>query len=87
MNDISNKHTIQHPDDETQFFTNEDRSPSNDVIKHGDMVQGFQSPKQITQFPKWYQKPKRIIAFISVLIFVVLLLYQIIQFVLNVIAE
>lgn len=82
--DPTNKHSVHHPVDESSSITSTDRAPFNDVIKHGDIIQGFQSPKQITQFPKWYQNPKRIFATISVLIFVSMLVYQLIRFILNV---
>lgn len=61
--------------------SNKERAPFNDIIKHGDLVQGFQSPKQIEQFPKWYQNPRKIYAIISLLGFASLLVYQIIRIV------
>lgn len=57
----------------------DERDPYNDVIKHGDIVQGFQAPKRIKQFPIWYQNPQRIYATISVLVFVSFMIYQVIQ--------
>ncbi|MGG3564387.1 hypothetical protein ABES03_22620 [Neobacillus rhizosphaerae] len=72
---------------ETQQVLLDERAPFNDAIKHGDIVQGFQSPKQITQLPKWYRNPKRIFVSISVLIIIGLLIYQIIQFILEVVAQ
>lgn len=64
---------------QTQSNTLDERAPFNDVIKHGDIVQGFQAPKRLEQFPKWYQNPRRIYATVSVLGFALFMIYQIIQ--------
>lgn len=60
--------TVAHPD--------LDRTPFNDVIKHADIVLGYQAPKLLDQFPRWFQLPQRIYAGISVLIFVGVIVYQ-----------
>jgi hypothetical protein len=64
--------------------TNEERIPYNDVIKHGDIVQGFQSPKKFDQIPRWYKNPVKILSFISVLVFASILLFQIFEVTSNV---
>lgn len=53
-----------------EYYSLEERTPFNDVIKHGDIIQGFQSPKKFNQIPKWYQNPVRIFSTISLLVFV-----------------
>jgi hypothetical protein len=62
----------------------DERTPFNDVIKHGDIVQGIQFPKRFEQLPKWYQNPRRIYATISVLVFFTFLIYQLIQIVIDI---
>ncbi|CAN7431173.1 hypothetical protein [Paenibacillus sp. LjRoot56] len=57
----------------------EDRAPFNDVIKHVDIVSGFQVPKSLNHFPKWYQNPQRIFATISVFVFASFMVYQVIR--------
>jgi hypothetical protein len=57
----------------------DERTAFNDVIEHGDIVQGFQSPKSINQIPKWYQKPLKIFTVITLLVFASVLIYQIID--------
>jgi hypothetical protein len=59
----------------------DERASYNDAIKHGDIVQGIQSPKRFEQLPKWYQNPRKIYATISVLVFFSFLIYQVIQIV------
>ena len=61
----------------------DERASFNDVIKHRDIVQGFQSPKRMEQLPKWYQNPKKIYATISLLVFISFLIYQVIQLVIT----
>jgi len=58
----------------------DERTPHNDVIRHGDIVQGFQAPKRVEQIPKWYRNPRRILITIGLLIFVGVLIYQVIDF-------
>jgi hypothetical protein len=67
-----------------QSTVTEDRTPFNDVIKHVDIVQGFQTPKQLDQFPRWYQNPRRIYSTISVLIFAVIMGYQIFRIIVTI---
>jgi uncharacterized membrane protein YraQ (UPF0718 family) len=86
-NDLSKNDPRQREKNEAQQVLLDERAPFNDAIKHGDIVQGFQSPKQITQLPKWYQNPRRIFGSISVLVIFGLLIYQIIQFILDVVAQ
>jgi len=64
---------------QTQSNTLGEREPFNDVIKHGDVVSGFQVPKRLDQFPKWYQNPQRIFAALSVLVFAAVMIYEVIQ--------
>ncbi|MEC0270456.1 hypothetical protein [Paenibacillus anseongense] len=63
----------------TETNSLEDRAPFNDVIKHVDIVSGFQVPKRLNHFPKWYQNPQRIFATISVLVFASFMIYQVIR--------
>ncbi|KPV58511.1 hypothetical protein QJ48_16145 [Paenibacillus sp. A3] len=74
-----NDETLHSTVNQTQSNSLDERVPYNDVIKHGDIVQGFQAPKRLEQFPKWYQNPRRIYATISVLGFASFMIYQIIQ--------
>jgi hypothetical protein len=74
-----NDETLHPTVNQTQSNTLDERAPFNDVIKHGDIVSGFQVPKRLDQFPKWYQNPKRIFATISVLVFASFMIYQIIR--------
>ncbi|MDB5052728.1 MAG: hypothetical protein JWM44_778 [Bacilli bacterium] len=64
-----NDKTLHTTVNQTQSVTLDERVPFNDVIKHGDIIQGFQAPKRLDQFPKWFQNPKRIFATISLLVF------------------
>ncbi|MEH7440248.1 hypothetical protein V7182_22630 [Neobacillus drentensis] len=82
-NNLSKNDSRQHDKNEAHQVLLDERAPFNDAIKHTDIVQGFQSPKQITHLPKWYRKPRRIFASISVLTIIGLLIYQIIQFILG----
>jgi hypothetical protein len=72
---------------EPQTNSNEERIPFNDVIKHGDIVQGFQSPKKFDQIPRWYKNPVKIFSMISLLIFAFVLILQIIEMTGNVIGK
>jgi hypothetical protein len=74
-----NDKTLHSTMNQTQYITLDERVPFNDVIKHGDIVQGFQAPKRLDQFPKWYRHPQRIFATISVLVFASFMLYSIIR--------
>lgn len=67
--------------------SNEERIPFNDVIKHGDIVQGFQSPKKFDQIPSWYKNPVRNISIISILVFNSIMIFQIIEITNNVIGR
>ncbi|OME97954.1 hypothetical protein BK127_39860 [Paenibacillus sp. FSL H7-0331] len=60
----------------TQSNIIDERDAFNDVIKHGDSVQGFRAPKKIEQFPKWYQNSQRIYGTISVLVFASFMIYR-----------
>jgi hypothetical protein len=64
-----NDKTLHTTVNQTQSVTLDERVPFNDVIKHGDIIQGFQAPKRLDQFPKWFRNPKRIFATISLLVF------------------
>jgi hypothetical protein len=74
-----NDETIHPTVNQNQLNTLDEKAPFNDVIKHGDIVQGIQAPKRIDQFPKWYQNPLRIYAILSVLLFASFMIYQIIR--------
>ena len=79
--DDKNLHlTVNNP----QTNSLDERASFNDVIKHRDIVQGFQSPKRMEQLPKWYQNPKKIFATISLLVFISFLIYQVIQLVITI---
>jgi len=67
-----------------QHDSSEDRAPFNDVIKHGDIVNGFQIPKKLEQTPKWFKNPLRVFTFITLLIFLSTLVHQFIQFIMAV---
>jgi hypothetical protein len=64
-----------------------DRTPFNDVIKHGDIINGFQSPKKIEQFPKWYQKPFKLLSIITIFGLISIILYQFIQTIISIITQ
>ncbi|MBP1966674.1 hypothetical protein [Paenibacillus aceris] len=78
-NNPFNVETLDSNVKQTQSDTLDERASFNDVIQHGDIVQGFQAPKRLEQFPKWYQNPRRIYAMLSVLGFALYMIYQIIQ--------
>lgn len=68
---------------QSEEITLEDKAPFNDVIKHADTVSGFQVPKRLDQFPKWYQNPQRIFATISVLVFTSIMVCQVIRIIID----
>ncbi|MCY9667022.1 hypothetical protein M5X11_19135 [Paenibacillus alginolyticus] len=74
-----NDKTLHQTEKLSNEVATEERAPFNEAIKHGDIVQGFQSPKRLEQFPKWYQNPRRIYATISVLVFASFIIYHIVQ--------
>jgi len=57
----------------------QERAPFNDVIRHVDIVAGYQAPKRIEHFPRWFRTPLRIFAAGYVLSFGVSILYQTVQ--------
>lgn len=65
----------------------EDRTSFNDVIKHGDIINGLQSPKKIEQFPKWYQKPFKLLTIITIVGLISMILYQYIQIIISMITH
>jgi hypothetical protein len=69
---------------ERQTNSNDERIPFNDVIRHGDIVQGIQSPKRFDQIPKLYKKPLKIFSMISLLVFASILIFQMIDITSNV---
>ncbi|MBB6447847.1 hypothetical protein [Bacillus benzoevorans] len=64
-----------------------DRTSFNDVIKHGDIINGFQSPKKIEQLPKWYQKPFKLLTIITIVGLISIILYQFIQTIISMITQ
>jgi hypothetical protein len=74
-----NDETPHLTENKTETSSLEDRAPFNDVIKHVDIVSGFQVPKRLDHFPKWYKNPQRIFASISVLVFASFMIYQVIR--------
>ena len=62
-----------------QPFVSEERTPFNDVIKHGDIINNSQTPKRIEQIPKSLRRPFKIFTIIFLLIFISALIYQAIQ--------
>ncbi|WML48649.1 hypothetical protein RCG23_00380 [Neobacillus sp. PS3-34] len=65
----------------------QDSAPFNDVIKHIDIVNGFQSPKKLEQIPKWFQNPVKVISTIFILVLISTLLYQFIQIIISIITD
>lgn len=63
----------------TNSSASTDWTPFNDVIEYGDIIHGLQSPKKTEQFPKWYQKPFKLIAIITTIGLISMILYQFIQ--------
>lgn len=59
----------------------EDRTAFNDVIKNADIISGFQRPKQINQFPKWYRTPKKIVGIVSAAAILFYIVYNIVEFI------
>jgi hypothetical protein len=64
-----------------------DRTSFNDVIKHRDIINGFQSPKKIEQLPKWYQKPFKLLTIITTIGLISMILYQFIQTIISMITH
>lgn len=56
-----------------------ERQGFNDVIKHYDAVNGFQSPKQLNQFPRSLKQIIRWAIILYVSTFIGFLIYQIIK--------
>ena len=79
MNNPISKKNLHPSEPPTPFPLPEERTPFNDAIKHGDIVQGFQTPKKIEQYPRWFQNPRKIYAIISLLGMSAVLIYQLIQ--------
>ncbi len=71
----------------TNSLAPEDKSSFNDVIKHGDIINGFQSPKKTEQIPKWYQKPFKLLTIITIFGLISIILYQFIQTVISIITH
>jgi hypothetical protein len=76
-----NDKTLHTTVNQTQSIPLDERVPFNDVIEHGDIIQGFQAPKRLDQFPKWFRNPRRIFATISVLVFASFIIYTIISYI------
>jgi hypothetical protein len=79
-----NDETLHPTANQTQSNTLDEKVPFNDVIKHGDIVSGFQVSKRLDQFPKWYQNPQRILATICVLVFASFMIYQITRIIIDI---
>ncbi|RKP57991.1 hypothetical protein D7Z26_00300 [Cohnella endophytica] len=68
-------HTTQASDNHERF----ERQGFNDVLKHYDAVNGFQSPKQLNHFPSYLKQIIRWIIIINLLIVVGVILNQVIH--------
>lgn len=79
MNNSSDKKNLHQSESKPQYPAPEDRTPFNDAIKHGDIVQGYLSPKKLEQYPRWYQNPRKIYAIISLLGMSAVLIYELIH--------
>ncbi|MFC5649479.1 hypothetical protein ACFPYJ_10110 [Paenibacillus solisilvae] len=75
--------TLHYLQPQEQVIAGEDRTPFNDVIRHADIVQGYQAPKQLDQFARWFQNSQRIYATISVLGIAVFLGYEIVKIIIS----
>jgi hypothetical protein len=79
--------TLHYSQPQDSIMAGEDRTPFNDVIRHADIVQGYQAPKQLDQYAKWFQNSQRIYAIVSVLGITVFFGHEIVKIIISLLSD